>query len=207
MKIDSYPNVIFDLGGVIINLDYERTVNAFSLLFENNFADFYTQRNQINIFDNFEKGRISADTFRKQLKTYFKKEVPDAAIDYAWNAMLLRVPEERITLLRKLGQKKRIFLLSNTNIIHKEAFDKIIKRNNGLDSLVELFEATYYSHLIGMRKPDAEIFEHVLNSHELKAEETLFIDDSIQHIETAERLGIAAYHLTKDKDITQLFEV
>lgn len=202
-KIDT---IIFDLGGVVLNLDYNLTINAFKKLGKENFERLYTQSEQDKIFDQFEIGKISASEFRAYLKSFLDNSVNDADIDVAWNAMLLDLPKHRIDLLLELKKRYRIFLFSNTNEIHLDAFQKIIFDSFGDKNLLEtIFHQTYYSHLVGFRKPTAEAFEVVLNDHNLIPEKTLFIDDSEQHIEGAKKLGINTIHLV-NQDIQDLFK-
>lgn len=196
--------IIFDLGGVILNLDYNLTVEAFRNLGKENFDQLYTQSHQDKIFDRFETGEISAAEFRNYMRGFYEKSISDSQIDEAWNAMLLDLPKHRVTFLEKIAKNKRIFLFSNTNEIHFNAFRKKIEGDFGNPDLLEsLMEKTYYSHLAGRRKPNAEAFQLILDNHGLTAAQTLFIDDSIQHIEGAKKLGIQTIHLT-GTDITDL---
>lgn len=201
----NFKAIIFDLGGVILDIDYEATINAFKELGKENFEELYTQANQTKLFDRFETGMISPDEFRDEIRNYLGYDLEDGMIDDAWNALLGDLPEERIELLRKLKKDYPIYLFSNTNDIHYHEFRKIIRNTFGkTDILEDIFKKTYYSHLVGKRKPNADAFQLVLNEQGLKANETLFIDDSIQHIEGAKELGLQTIHLV-DKEITELF--
>lgn len=201
----SYNAIIFDLGGVVLNIDYERTINAFKRLGEEHFENLYTKSQQDKIFDQFEVGSVTAAGFRKYMKSFLDPSVTDDAIDMAWNAMLLDLPAHRVELLKQLRSTYRIFLFSNTNEIHLEHFQKIIGREYGNPQLLEtIFHQTYYSHLLKMRKPHPEAFQKILDEQGLTATETLFIDDSIQHVEGAAKLGIQTIHLV-GKDISELF--
>lgn len=201
-----YNSIIFDLGGVVLNLDYNKTVSAFKELGKENFEHLYAKSNQDKIFDLFETGSISAAEFRKYMKAFLDDSIAESSIDKAWNAMLLDLPKQRIDLLLKLKERYKIFLFSNTNEIHLEAFRKIIEAAHGNSNLLEtVFHQTYYSHLLGLRKPTAEAFQKILDNHQLIPEQTLFIDDSIQHIEGAQKLGIQTHHLV-NQDICELFK-
>ncbi len=192
--------IILDLGGVILNIDYQRTIRAFELLLKNgvNVEAFYTQAKQTEVFDLFEKGEISADEFRTALKRIFGQELTDHEIDAAWNAMLLDLPPERLTFVSELRKKYPVYLLSNTNEIHYQAFRKNLEETFGNPSILEdIFDKTYYSHLIKERKPTAAAFNFVLNDNQLNANEVVFVDDSAQHIEGAMSLGIDARLLVK----------
>lgn len=205
MNLQNINTIIFDLGGVILNLDYNRTINAFKVLGKENFEKLYTQSNQDKIFDLFETGKISSEEFRSYLKQFLDSSITDQTIDDAWNAMLLDLPKHRIELLQNLKDKYQIFLFSNTNEIHLKAFQKMIGNQHGDENLLEnIFHQTYYSHLVGKRKPDAEAFLTVIQDHQLEPNKILFIDDSEQHIIGAKQLGIQTIHLV-DKDILELF--
>jgi FMN phosphatase YigB (HAD superfamily) len=187
--------IILDLGGVILNIDYQRTIRAFELLLKNgaNVEAFYTQAKQNQVFDLFEKGEISAADFRTDLKKIFGLQLSDHGIDEAWNAMLLDLPLERLTFVSELRKKYPVYLLSNTNEIHYQAFRKNLEETFDNPSILEdFFDKTYYSHLIKQRKPTAAAFNHVLDDNQLNAYEVVFVDDSAQHIEGAMSLGIDA---------------
>jgi glucose-1-phosphatase len=199
-----YKSIIFDLGGVIINLDYQRTANAFKSLGAIDFDAIYSQKKQEFLFDHFEKGTISDDEFRQQIRKYLKPGVIDKEIDDAWNAMLLDIPEYRIKALSEFKKNYRIFLLSNTNAIHVKAFTGILETEYGPSTFEKIFEKVYYSCALKMRKPDAEIFEMVLRQNDLNPSETIFIDDSPQHVDGAKKTGIAAYLLKQKVEFTDL---
>lgn len=190
MDLTGIKNIIFDLGGVIINIRYQNALEALQKLSKSQRAIAFTQQEQSRLFDDYETGRISDEAFRQGLRQHYQIEASDEEIDAAWNSLLLDIPAERIALLRQLGRKYRLFLLSNTNAIHLVRFSQIVAATCGIPNLEVLFEKTYYSHLVGQRKPDASVFEHILGQHQLNREETLFIDDSIQHIEGARQVGI-----------------
>lgn len=200
----SVSTILFDLGGVILNLDYNRTIEAFKTMGENNFEKMYSQAQQNNTFDYFETGKISPNEFRSYLKEFLGSETTDQEINDAWNAMLLDLPKERLDFLEELKKKYRILLFSNTNAIHLKKFREIIFEEHGdFDLLEKTFHKTYYSHEIGLRKPHGEAFEYILKEQNLSPEEVVFIDDSIQHVEGAKSIGINAY-LLKDTDIITL---
>lgn len=204
LNLTGIKNIIFDLGGVILNIDYNKTANAFKRIGVANFDDIYSQAKQGQVFDKLETGELTSVEFRE----YIKEIVPSlesSDIDKAWNAMLLDLPAQRIVLLKKLKKKYRLFLLSNTNEIHIKAFRKIIQSSYGENIFDAIFEHQYYSSEMGMRKPNSDCFECVLEKNSLDPSETLFIDDSIQHVEGARKLKIKAYHLMPGEDITALF--
>ena len=200
----SVKNIIFDFGGVILNIDYKLTEAAFTKLGVKNFAEIYSQAIQNNLFDQLEKGLITPTDFRKEVRKFITREVSDLQIDEAWNSMLLDLPDERVALLSDLKKKYQLFLLSNTNEIHFNTFSNYMQNKFKCDLFSDLFIKAYFSHKVKMRKPDAEIFELVLKEQNLHREETLFIDDSIQHIESAKKLGLQTLFLVKGKTILDL---
>jgi len=165
----------------------------------------YSQSVQNDLFDKLEKGFIKPEVFRNELRKYINAKVSDKEIDDAWNAILLNIPAERIKALERVKQQYQTFLLSNTNKIHYDQYLSELKRVYGFNSFNDLFIKAYFSFEIGLRKPDKEIFEFVLNENILIPEETLFIDDSIQHIKGAAKAGIRTFYLEKDQDISEIF--
>lgn len=201
-------NIIFDLGGVLLNIDYSLVTKAFLALGLTDFDKLYSKAQQTKLFDLYEKGQISSEAFRNHIKTCFTKPMDDSSIDNAWNAMLLDLPPERLHLLQQLKTKHRIFLLSNTNDIHIRYVNNYLKETFGINDLSGYFEKVYLSYEVGMRKPDAEIFELVLSENNLDPNDTLFIDDSIQHVEGAKKLGIHTYWLdVKKESVMDLFQL
>ena len=194
-------NLIFDLGGVILNIDFKRTEEAFRLLGLENFSDHISQFKITDFFQQYETGKIDDDEFVNGISKLMNKPVSSDKIIAAWNALLLDFPPDRIDLLKRLKSKHRTFLLSNTNSLHYKEFNKRLHTEQGV-YLEDLFEKTYYSHTAKLRKPDAAIFELVLNENNLMPAETLFIDDTALNFTEAEKLGIQVYHITPGNAIT-----
>lgn len=206
MRITSgIKNIIFDWGGVIINIDYNRTRSAFIDMGLTEFENHYTQFTQSSLFDMLDVGEISGEDFFSEIL----KEMPDGIsieqIMDAWNSMLLDFPEENYRLLKAVKDKYRSFLFSNTNEPHLGYYFKKLEKWYGITEMDPLFEKAYYSCRFGMRKPDTEAFRRIIEENELVPSETLFIDDSIQHIEAARETGINAYHLQAPEKLTDLF--
>jgi HAD superfamily hydrolase (TIGR01509 family) len=148
---------------------------------------------------------LNDDEFRARLRALLTAKVTDAQLDTAWNAMLLDIPREKYQLLLKLKSSYRVFLLSNTNNIHLQAVNKIVLNDTGHPGLGYYFHRDYYSHLMNMRKPDPEIFQHVLAENNLKAAETYFLDDNVENIDGAKSLGIQTVHITSPDRVLSLF--
>lgn len=192
IRDESYDAIIFDLGGVILPLYPERTVGRFSELFEQDASADYTQTAQNPLFDQLERGEISPAEFRSSLCNAFDKSVPDDLFDDAWNAMLGSLPRVHLDFLFALGQRKRTFLLSNTNEIHVARFLSDFARDhpNLARSFADHFEAVHYSHNLRMRKPEARIFEALVQTHQLTPARTIFLDDNQKNVEVACEVGL-----------------
>lgn len=199
-------NIIFDLGGVILNLDVDRTHKQFSRISGKPIDQLKSEAGAMSFFSDYEQGTIEDRQFRKELSDFLAVRVSDIEVDQAWNAMLLDLPPIRIDLLKKVGSKFRIFLLSNTNNIHLQCFSEIVKTTTTLTSLDSLFERAYYSHLLKMRKPNEEIYQHVLQENQLKANETLFLDDNLANLSGALSIGIQTFHVKHPDLIFSLFD-
>jgi FMN phosphatase YigB (HAD superfamily) len=199
-------NIIFDLGGVIINLDIPKTISEFNKLSNQPFESIYNQLQQTPVFDLFDKGQITEKDFFVELKKALRNDVTDEELLFAWNAMLLDFPKHRLELLSKLKPNYRLFLLSNTNESHVLEFEKTLFASHGYQNLEPFFEKVYYSCRMNQRKPNADIFESVLNENNLIAEQTLFIDDSPQHVEGALTLGVKAMLLEKNNEVEDLLK-
>lgn len=186
--------LIFDLGGVLIRLDYKRTIRAFEQLGIDHFEVLYNQAAQTDVFDRYETGKISSMQFINTLLSYLPKGTTANQVVHAWNAMILDVPKERIQLLEQLSHTHTLFLLSNTNDLHMP----LVRREWGKTStapMEDFFKRMYLSYTLGMRKPDVGTFLHVCNENGVDPSTALFIDDSIQHIEGARKAGLQVYHL------------
>lgn len=188
-------NIIFDLGGVILNLDNRRTEDAFVSLGVKNFREYFGHGFAASFFKEYEVGRINDRQFIDSIRELTGLAVPDQAIVDSWNALLLDFPAERIQLLKELRKTYRIFLFSNTNALHLAALQQIWTSTFKEGMLDDYFEKTYYSHLMGMRKPDKASFEHILSENGLQGGETLFVDDAIVNVEGAEQAGLRGLFL------------
>lgn len=198
--IKGIRHIIFDLGVVLLNLDYNRTEQTFRDIGIHNIGDMFSQMRQSSLFDDFETGRIPKADFIKALQEASATPVTGEDIIRAWNAMLLDFPLRRLQLLQQLRLHYDLFLLSNTNELHEEAFNLILSQAHGV-SIGMLFDKVYLSHRVGLRKPDTAIFKMLLEDNGLKAEQTLFIDDLLSNVEAAQSLGIQTIHLDKGMTI------
>lgn len=199
-------NIIFDLGGVILNIDPVLTLKRFETLGVKDTMALHKQLNTLGIFDNYETNTINSPEFRDAIRRVTDISLTDWQIDEAWNAMLLDIPEHRISLLNKLKAHYRTFLLSNTNDIHLNYYTRMLQAQHDIN-LNALFEKAYYSHLIGKRKPDKAAWNIVLQENNIAPGETLFIDDRLENIEAARELGLIVFHLDVRQDVVHFFHV
>ena len=200
ISLNNFKNIIFDLGGVVLNIDHSLTVSEFEEMGVKEAGKLFAKPKQKQLFDYIDKGAISPADFRNEIRKCADIDAEDYLIDEAWNAMLLDLPKERLEFLAKIKARYRTFLLSNTNEIHMNAIHKYLQKDFGIPDLKNYFEKVYLSYKVGMRKPDAEIFKLVLEENNLIASETLFIDDSKEHIEGAKKLGLQTYWLDIEKE-------
>ncbi|MBN2481036.1 MAG: HAD family phosphatase, partial [Bacteroidales bacterium] len=197
-------NIIFDWGGVITDLNVSDTLDAFIKLAKDKFNALW-QKGPEEIFIPFELGKISAAEFRDRIRKFLGYDAEDQQIDDAWNTILGALPEERWRLLEKVKNTYRTFLLSNTNAIHLNYYAGYLSGLYGASGCSHLFEKTYFSFELGMRKPESDIFLHVIHQNGLKPQETLFIDDTEKNIETAQNLGLQTHLLAEPETLTDLF--
>ena len=194
MSVKTIRNIIFDLGGVILNINPQLTVDAFRELGWNDFYEENNKRLSKDLFFNLEKGSFSPEAFRDNVRRMIGINRNDLEIDAAWSAMILDIPADRIRYLEDLKKRYRIFLLSNTNEIHRIKFHREFEANFGY-SFYDLFEHNFYSHEMGMRKPNPEIYLKVLKETGLNPEETLFIDDMEENIGAARTTSMQVLHI------------
>lgn len=190
INMKNIKTLIFDLGNVIIPLEDEKYWwnETFLGIFEN--YQEVQQLKEDQFFVRYEKGEILTNEFLEKLSQFLKPEFQEKDIILRWNALLKEIPERRLDFLKELKNKYSIYLLSNTNEIHLDFIISALKEKYGLDTLEEIFNHCYYSFQIKEVKPDAAIFLKVLNEQNLVAEECLFIDDKIENLYPAEKLGI-----------------
>ncbi|MEO6406388.1 MAG: HAD family phosphatase [Ferruginibacter sp.] len=196
-------NIIFDLGGVLLDIDYNKATAAFKRLGFADFEKMYSQYTADKLFEKLETGHINETSFyQAMIKTH--SDISSSDIMESWNAMLLDFRLSSIEFLKRLRPKFRLFLLSNTNIIHQAAFNKLFIEQTGFHSLNDFFEIAWYSNEIGLRKPTMEIYQFILQDAAIKAEETFFIDDSYNNIETAKQLNFKTHLLVPGERIEDL---
>lgn len=195
--------IIFDLGGVLLDIDFNLSEKAFAELGVTNFSDFFNQFHSNDLFRRLETG-MEDHLFYDDLRAATGLSFSDEQIRDAWNALLLDFRPESVAVLPQLKEKYKLYLLSNTNEIHLQEFQHRYEIWRPGQVFDDLFDVAYYSHRIGHRKPNASAFEYVLQRHQLNAAETIFIDDSINNIEAAQKLGLQTIHLQPGMKVEEL---
>ena len=197
-------NIIFDLGGVIYDIRYENIPEAFARMGAGNLMELYSKAKQTDFIDLYEEGLISSPEFCEEIRKVSSVPLTNEQIRDAWNAILIDVPAPRVEFLLELKEKYNLYLFSNTNQFNYECFTAYLKEKYGFDFFETIFKAAYFSHILHIRKPKEEGFRRILQDQQLNPAETLFIDDSPQHIEGARRCGLQAYHLKDGETIETL---
>ena len=202
--MQNIQSIIFDLGGVILDISLDKTKEAFRQLGIEDFEKMYSFEEANLLFQKLEEGKLNEMEFYEAFRISSQTTIPDDAIKNAWNALLLQFRKGSLAELEMLKKKYKIYLLSNTNLVHRKAFDAIFETQVGKKSLSDYFDAAYYSYEIGHRKPGAEAYEYVLKKNNLIAAETLFIDDALPNIEAAQKAGLQVLHLKDNMKIEDL---
>jgi putative hydrolase of the HAD superfamily len=197
-------NIIFDLGGVILDVDYNLTRTAFEKLGVVHFDEMYSQANADQLFQKLETGEISEDQFYKELNRCTGLHLSSEEIRTAWNAMLLSFREKSLHFLEQIRPKYKIYLLSNTNYIHLNSFKETFHQKRRTKTFEEYFDKAFYSCEIGFRKPDAACYDWVTKELKIDSAKTLFIDDSLHNIEGAKKAGWQTIHLSNGMQIEDL---
>ena len=199
-------NIIFDFGGVIIDIDPLLTIKALENLGFHDIEKLKTKDFYQKVIFKFEKGIDTRAVFHNKLRQYLHMDISDQQLDNAWNALLYDIPKERIHVIEQVKKHYPIYLLSNSNEIHYDLFVRDLQLRFGYREFDELFDKAYFSFDLHLAKPHEEIFEFVINQHRLIPEKTLFIDDRIENIEGARKAGLKTYHLVSPRRIRDIFQ-
>ena len=203
--LNGIRNIIFDLGGVLLNIDPKKTIDAFGKLGMEQLVGDKGLSYDHDIFYRMEQGQITSDEFRQGVLELLPEPVLFQEIDAAWTAMLLDFPTIRVELLRNLRKDFKIYLFSNTNAIHVEKFHSIFRNQHGFE-VSTLFEKDFYSNEIGYRKPSPESYQEIIRLSGINPEESLFIDDSLQNVESAIASSLKGYWLGPGQKVEEIFQ-
>lgn len=205
-QYNNISTLIFDLGGVIVDLDLPKCIQNFKALGLNDVEQYLSNFGQKDFFLQFEKGQIGIPEFRNEIRKLAGIKLTDAQIDEAWCSFLTQIPVEKLHLLLELKKKYRILLLSNTNPLHIQTAVAAEFSKTG-ETRQDFFDKCYLSYEMGMVKPDVEIFEALLADAQVKAEECLFLDDGKKNIDTAAALGIQTYWVKPNENLNFLLNI
>lgn len=197
-------NIIFDLGGVLLDINYHLTQKSFEDLGVRDFNSMYSQASADQLFQLLETGRINEAEFYEKLNKSAGLNLTVKQIEDAWNSMLLDFREESLIFLSELEKHYTLFLFSNTNFIHMEKFHEIYFSRPRSKPFNDLFAMPFYSCEIGLRKPDVSAYQYIIDHANITPGETCFIDDSIQNVEGAKQAGMKSLLLKKDVKIEDL---
>lgn len=187
-------NILFDLGGVILDINVQATLKRFYELGFPAELMQYPQSMTTDLFFKYETGKLDTVSFRNEIRKKTGVEITDDEFDNAWNAMLVKVPEERTALLKALSNQYKLFMLSNTSALHAPVFEKMYSDAAGIP-MHDAFTKVYYSFEIGWHKPDLEAWKYVIRDSGIKPRETLFLDDNIHNIKASQEMGFQAIHI------------
>lgn len=206
LLIMAIENIIFDFGGVILDIDPQLTINELIKLGYHskeklNSKDFY-----LNVIRKFERGIYTPEIFRDKLRDYLQLELTDQQVDDAWNALLFDIPRERIEVIEKVKKNYPIFLLSNSNEIHYDLYVRDLQLRFGYREFDELFNKSYFSFDLHMCKPDPDVYSFVIYQEHLNPAHTLFVDDREENLEGARKVGLRTYLLTEPERIRDIFD-
>ena len=202
-KPPNIKNILFDLGGVILDINVQSTLKKFYDLGFPALLMQYPFSMNTDLFFKYETGKMKVDQFRDEIRKVSGVDVSNEVFDEAWNSMLVRIPAERTELLMALAKRYALYMLSNTSDLHAPVFEKMFEETARM-KMHNLFTKIYYSHEIGYLKPDLEAWEYVINDAGIKPEETLFLDDSIQNIKASQELGFQAIHIHERTNLMEL---
>lgn len=198
-----YKNLIFDLGGVILNLDQPKCEASFVALGGEHVLKSISKYGGSGIFGKYETGKINTPTFLEGLRELLQTEVSDEQLKSAWSDIIVDIPIERLRFLELLSNKYNLFLLSNTSPLHMDELRQMVL-NLTEKEFDSYFEKTYCSYEVGSAKPNPEIYKHVLNDAGIKADECIFIDDAEHNLEAARNLGISTIHIPSGTELLDI---
>jgi len=205
-QLSEIKHLIFDLGNVLLPIDFNAPVKAFQKIGLKDFNQLYGEIQQADLFNLLETGKISEAIFRNEMRRISGLNWTDQQIDEAWSTIILDFRASTFSMLEQLAVSYNLYLLSNTNSIHFTRYNQQIVDRFHPNGLNAYFKKAYYSHKMGLRKPDAEIFRAVLHDAGIKAEDCLFIDDNEANIASAKALGFHTHHHKPTEMIEKLFE-
>lgn len=201
--LKKYDTIIFDFGQVIVDLNYELCIANF-MKWATDEQKVKTLLSYTDFHKEYEKGACSSEEFIQLANAYLETDIPEDEFRAAWNSMVGEMPKRRMDFLVQLKQSKQVLLLSNTNQIHEDYFEGRIRKEFEVSGMNHFVHHPIYSHRIGLRKPNADIYEYVITNHLVDPAKALFLDDKLENVEASIASGIAAIQV---KHPDQIFEI
>jgi glucose-1-phosphatase len=205
-KLEHIDFLIFDLGNVIIDIDYSFSINELKKILPESKQTLSNNFYLSTFLKDYEKGLINSDQFRNEVRNLYQEDWTDAQVDHVWNSLLQDIPSERIELLEILRRDFGTAILSNTNEIHIKKFDELLQDQTGEKSIFDLCDRVFLSHIMGLAKPDEAIYKAVLNEINVDPERVLFFDDLPANLDGANRVGLQTFQITHPRGLIQFFE-
>lgn len=198
--------IVFDFGNVLIDLDYPRVIREFRKVAQKNQNNIEKLVVDAKVLKVFEIGKIGPDRFRAEVNRILDVSLGEDEFDAIWNSMLKSVSKQRLEKVLEIRKKYKTYILSNSNIIHELAFEEMVMEATGMPSIRDYVDEAYFSHELGMRKPDAECYEFVIEDIDLYPSRMLFLDDRLDNVEAARKSGMKAVQIFQpDKQINEIF--
>jgi len=206
-QLDGIEGVIFDFGEVIIELDYPRVISGFSKVAKKNAEEIHELVVTAPLLREFEVNKISPSEFRVGVNELLGMLLEDAEFDFIWNSMLKNLPKERMDILADVSNRFNTYILSNSNVIHEVAYNKMIEDVTGKSSLHAFVTKAYFSQDIELRKPGKECYQFVIKDIGIDSNKLLFLDDRLDNIEGAQACGLNTVHVTDaDRQLREIFK-
>ena len=206
IDLTNIRNIIFDLGIVLLDIDFEASKRKFKALGLENLDTFYSFFHANPFFHDFETGRIGETEFIEGLRKLITKSSTNKEILNAWNSIIVGFPTEKVDFIKTISQFYNIYMLSNTNSLHAKKYEQQFYEKAG-NSIYFYFKKIYYSHTIGYRKPDEKAFQTIIKENNLIPEETLFIDDLEQNIIAAKKISMKTYLYIPGNNLFTIFNL
>lgn len=198
--------IIFDLGNVLIDIDYSRAINLIKAALPTAVHHRVDTCYAAEFHKAYERGEIDSPSFRNAFRNYFEQNWSDSKVDFLWNSLLGELPAQRLELVRRLKTRYQVGILSNTNEIHVRAVHALLKSQHGMDNFYPLVDRVFYSQEMGLAKPDVAIYEKMLLELGTTPDRVLFFDDLRANVEGATAVGIHAIQVTSPKIIFDFFK-
>lgn len=202
-RLSEIDTIIFDLGEVIVDLDVKAVMDEFSRLMEGKDRDFRELIVESSYLFDYEVGRMTDEAFVAEVNRFFGSRIAHDEFKFAWNLMIKGISEKRLDLMQRLKKTHKVLILSNTNAMHESYFDQQVQNLTG-KQMKDYAHTAYYSHLIGYRKPNADIYQYIIKEQSLTPEKALFLDDKLENVIAARKVGLLAEQVTYPN---QIFEI